>query len=139
MIKFLFSNEKIASAKVNIGLLIFRIAIGLSLAFAHGFGKLPAPEWFVNMVQGYGFPMPVVFAWAAVLAEFLGGLFIALGLSVRVTSAVVAFNMAVAFFIHHGADPFAKKELAFVYLVSAIVLIFTGAGKYSVDGAVNRG
>ena len=42
--------------------------------------------------------------------------------------------MAVAFFVAHGADKFQVKELAGAYGVVAACLVFTGAGKWSVDG-----
>lgn len=37
------------------------------------------------------------------------------------------------FFVIHGSDPFAVKELAFVYLVVFILMYITGPGKFSID------
>ena len=117
----------------DLGLLIFRLCIGLSIAFSHGMGKIPPPEQLIEGVGSMGFPLPVVFAWAAALSEFAGGLFIGAGFLTRYAAAFMGFTMAVAFFVVHAADPFLKKEMAFLYLASAVLLIFTGAGKYSVD------
>jgi hypothetical protein len=44
-----------------------------------------------------------------------------------------AITMAVAAFLAHSGDPFGKKELALIYLVISIALIFTGPGKYALD------
>jgi putative oxidoreductase len=46
--------------------------------------------------------------------------------------------MLVAAFIAHGSDPFGKKELALLYLVIFIFLLFTGSGKYSVDYLISQ-
>ncbi len=116
----------------DLGLLIIRVAAGLAMAFSHGLGKLPPSERFIEGVTSLGFPLPVFFAWCATGAEFLGGLLIAIGLFTRPAAAMLAFTMAVAFFGVHGSDPFGQKELPFLYLVIAISIFFSGAGKYSV-------
>jgi putative oxidoreductase len=41
--------------------------------------------------------------------------------------------MAVAAFVAHDGDPFKQKELALLYLVVSVALIFTGPGKYAID------
>ena len=43
------------------------------------------------------------------------------------------FTMCIAFFVVHGSDPFAVKELAFIYLVVFILLYIAGPGKFSLD------
>lgn len=117
----------------DLGLLIFRLFVGLAMAFAHGLGKLPPPDKLVEGLTAMGLPMPGITSWLVALAEFGGGLFIALGICTRLSSAVLGFTMFVAGFVVHAADPFQVKELAFFYLASCVLLIFTGAGKYSVD------
>jgi putative oxidoreductase len=46
--------------------------------------------------------------------------------------------MFVAAFITHIADPFAKKEVAILYLLFYIALLITGSGKYSIDFFLTR-
>jgi putative oxidoreductase len=41
--------------------------------------------------------------------------------------------MCVAAFVIHGSDPFSGKELALMYLVPFLTLVFTGAGRFSLD------
>lgn len=123
----------------DLGLLLFRVFIGASMAFAHGLGKIPPPEQLIQGVTGMGFPMPVVFAWAAALSEFAGGILIALGLLTRPAALFLGFTMAVAAFVVHAADPFQVKEMALLFLAACVLLLFTGAGKYSVDRLINRG
>jgi putative oxidoreductase len=122
----------------DLGLLLFRVFVGAAMAFAHGLGKLPPSEQLIQGVQGMGFPLPVVFAWAAALSEFLGGVLIVLGLFTRHSAAFLGFTMAVAAFVVHGADPFNVKEMALLYLAACVLLLFSGAGKYSLDRLIRR-
>jgi len=56
-----------------------------------------------------------------------------LGLGTRLATIPLIVTMAVAAFITHGADPFARKELALFYLAAYFVLLINGSGKYSFD------
>ena len=122
----------------DLGLLLFRFFIGAAMAFGHGLGKLPPSEQLIQGVQGMGFPMPELFAWAASLSEFLGGVLIVLGLFTRYSSLFLGFTMAVAAFVVHSADPFKVKEMALLYLAACVLLILSGAGKYSLDRLIRR-
>lgn len=135
MKKLIFHGESY-NTPANIGILAFRVFVGLSMAFAHGLGKIPPHQGFAGALSGMGLPMPGVLAWGAGLAEFGGGILIALGLATRFSSAALGVTMAVAAFIAHGADPFAKKEMALLYLFSCVLIFCVGAGKYSVDRMV---
>lgn len=135
--KLLFHSENYSSPAVNIGLFILRVSVGLFMAFGHGLGKLPVSAGFIGGVAQMGMPAPELFAWCAALSEFIGGLFIALGLATRFSAISLGFTMAVAGFLVHGSDPFDVKEKAFLYLIVCVCLFFTGAGKYSVDGLIN--
>ena len=117
----------------NLGVLFLRLIVGLSMAFAHGLSKVPPPDKFIEGVGAMGFPLPLVFAWSAGLSELLGGLFIALGLWTRLSSLMMGFTMLIAAFVAHAADPFAKKEMALLYLASCLLLIFQGPGRFSLD------
>lgn len=129
---FLFGSGATSRA-TDIGLLILRLGVGLAMAFGHGIGKIPPSEGFVEGTAAMGFPVPVVFAWAAALSEFLGGILIALGLLTRPAALMLAGTMAVAAFVRHVADPFSTKELALVYLVASLALLIAGAGRYALD------
>jgi len=95
------------------GLAWLRILVGSSIV-SHGFDKMfgGGMPGFIHGVATMGFPMPHFFAWAAVLSEFLGGLFLILGFGTRIAAFFIFCTMSVALFIRHGADPFRAKELA---------------------------
>lgn len=123
----------VGSAPADLGLLMLRLFAGLSLALAHGRGKLPPTERFLAGVEEMGFAFPLFFGWAAAFSEFVGGILIALGLFTRPAAFFIAFTMAVAAFIRQAGDPFAERELALLYGVVAVTLLLTGAGRYAVD------
>lgn len=126
------------SRATDLGLLILRVGAGLMMAFAHGLGKLPPSDGFIGATEALGFPAPTLFAWLAALAEFGGGLLIAVGLLTRPAAAALAFTMAVAFFGQHGGDPFAERELAALYGVVAVAFVASGAGRFSLDAWLRR-
>jgi putative oxidoreductase len=143
----------------DIGLLILRLA-GVYLALGHGWGKIvglaSGQSGFVQGVAALGFPAPLVFAWAAALAELVGGLCVALGLFTRWAAAFAAFNMFVACFVRHralshflswlGIAPASEEavkawgnpELAFTYLVIMVGVALLGPGAFSVDAKLGR-
>jgi putative oxidoreductase len=131
--KLLFGGETGLSPAANLGLTLLRIFTGVSLMMAHGVGKIPPSEGLITRTGEMGFPVPVVFAWAAGLAEFVGGAFLALGFVTRLSSFFIAFTMATALLRVHFADPFGKQELAFLYLFIALAFMFKGAGDWSID------
>ncbi len=122
----------------NFGILVFRVFIGLTMAFAHGLGKLPPPQMLIDGVQSMGFPLPIVFAWAAALSEFVGALLIAAGLFTRYAAGFLAFTMGVAAFVVHAQDTFDKKEMALLYLAACVLIMFVGAGRFSLDRIIRK-
>lgn len=134
----LFGGESGLSYAANAGITLLRIFAGVSMAFAHGFGKVPPGEGLITGTANLGFPMPVVFAWAAGLSEFLGGIFLALGLFTRFSAFFIFFTMAVAIFGVHAADPYQKKELAFLYLFVAAAFMIKGSGDWSIDSFLRK-
>jgi putative oxidoreductase len=150
MIKKLLFGGVGSSAIGDLGLLILRLGIGLMMALGHGKSKLFAdgrfgpPEQLVQGIASMGFPAPTASAWAAALAEFAGGILIAVGLFTRPASFALAFNMAVAAFLAHRADPLfmsgagAAKEPAVLYLLPCVALMLIGPGRFSLDRLAMR-
>jgi len=136
MKNWIFGGSGSASVAGDLGLMVLRVAAGLSMAFAHGIKKLPPAEGFVKGVTGMG--MPAFMAWGATLAEFGGGLLIAIGLFTRPAAAHWAITMSVALVGVHRNDPFAKQELALLYLSMALLFLLAGPGRFAVDRLIRR-
>jgi len=139
--QFLTLLDRLLANKTSLGLLVLRIAIGV-VFIAHGGQKL-----FVNGIAatadgfaGLGIPFPFPNAVAATFVELVGGLLILVGLLTRWSSIPVAFTMVVAFAMVHGKNGFFMQTGGFEYVavlfLGAIALLFTGAGKYSLDHAL---
>jgi putative oxidoreductase len=127
-----------APSDAALGLLVLRVAFGLSLALAHGLPKLLDPARFIGGLAQRSFPLPQVFGWAAIGAELGGGLLLAIGLFTRPAAALVLITMAVAVLDVHAADPFRKKELALAYGAVALALLHTGPGRWALDAKLFR-
>ena len=136
--RVLFGGDGGTSRLADAGLLLFRLFVGLTLAWGHGINKLPPSEGFTSGVVEMGFPAPTAFAWAAGVAEFVGGHLIALGLVTRPAALFAAITMCVAAFIRQAGDPFSEIEKALLFLAAAVLLLLTGAGRYSVDAILRR-
>lgn len=134
----LFGGESGLSYTANAGITLLRLFAGISLALAHGWGKVPPGEGLITGTANLGFPMPTLFAWAAGLSEFLGGIFLAIGLFTRLSGFFIAFTMLVAILGVHGADPYQKKELAFMYFFIALAFTIKGSGDWSVDSYLRK-
>jgi putative oxidoreductase len=130
------------------GLLVLRLFFGIAMA-AHGAQKLFG--WFGGyglkatggFFEGLGFRPGVVFAAAAGLSEFAGGLSIAAGLFTPFGAAAVLAAMLVAIFsvhIKHGFFAMSDGiELPFLYAVASLVLAIAGPGAISLDSALGLG
>lgn len=120
--------------KYDAMLLVFRIFIGLSMAFGHGLSKLKnlfaGGEIEFYSFLGLG---PEISLSLAVGAEFFASLLLALGLWTRMSLIPLIITMAVAAFLVHGGDPFAKMEKSLLYLAAYLLLLFLGPGKFSID------
>ncbi len=135
----LFGGTAIEGFIANLGYAALRAYVGLAVAFNHGIKKLPPSESFISGVQNMGFPMPEVFAFAAAISEFAGGLLLALGLLTRPAAFFILTTMLVAGFIRHANDPFGGgKELAITYAFCAVMFIAIGAGKFALDALLRR-
>ena len=137
----------------SIGLLILRLCIG-GYMLTHGWGKLQMV--IAGDFGKFGDPIGLGSGVSLVLvtvAEFLCALLAMLGFATRIAAGIIVFAMAVAAFVAHGGDPWtmgqgaklflsgqakswASKEPALLYLVPFLGLVFTGAGKISIDARV---
>ncbi len=122
------------------GLLLLRVGSGLFLAFLHGWGKMTAlwghlfqgDDWgFPNTVASLGFPFPLFFAGVVAIVEFVGGLLFAAGLFTRYVAVFITINMSVAVYRHLISDM--RYELAALFLLISLYILFRGAGRYSCD------
>lgn len=106
-------------------LALFRIVIGLFFAI-HGVQKILGGVSFVSWPAG---PMSII--------ELVGGGLVLIGLWTRWAALISSGAMAYAYFVVHqpkGLLPIQNGgELAAVYSWAFLLLVFTGAGAWSID------
>lgn len=127
----------------SVGLLILRVGIGGMMLIGHGWGKLTT---YSENLHTWGDPIglgPEVSLTLMVFAEAFCAFAIVLGVLTRWAAIPLVFGMGVAAFVAHGADPFfmsggRAKEPALLYLVPFLTLVFTGAGRYSIDSMIAK-
>lgn len=122
----------------SIGLLILRVGVSAPLFFAHGWSKLAS---FAERSQTFADPIGLGSATSltlVVFAEVVCAVLVAFGFLTRLACVPIIIFMLVAVFVQHAADPFSKKELALVYGISYVALLFTGPGRYSCDALIGR-
>jgi putative oxidoreductase len=120
----------------SLGLLILRVAMSATLAIGHGLPKL-----FDFSNKLHTFPDPIglgspITLTLAVCSELLFPILVAIGIFTRIAAIPTVIMFAVAFFVFHGSDPFAKKELAFLYLIGFTSIMAAGPGRFSADAMV---
>jgi putative oxidoreductase len=119
--------------------LLLRLALGV-IFFAHGSQKL------LGLFGGYGLQgtigffnqqgIPTILAYAAIFAEFFGGLMLILGFLTRLGAFGVSVNMIVAILkIHLANGFFAPKGIEFplILLVTGLTVFLYGPGRFSLD------
>lgn len=133
-------TSKTSSGSTSLGLLILRVCVGLSLFLKHGVEKLTG---YSTMVQH--FPDPIhIGAHAslafALLSDGICSVLVILGCATRPATLIILINVLAAFFLVHHAAFFsnAHVELVWVYIAVFAALFFTGPGRYSIDGRLER-
>lgn len=122
----------------DLWLFVLRLAVGASM-LTHGIPKLQM--LFAGGEIAFPDTLGIGTFWTLALVVFAevvcSGLLI-LGILTRLSSIPLVINMAVAFFVIHGPDPFGKKELAFFYLLFYVTLLIFGGGKFALDRLFRR-
>jgi putative oxidoreductase len=127
-------------------LLVGRILIGWIFLIG-GWGKLMAIGGITGYLASLKVPMPGVSAWIAAIMEFLVGLTLVLGVATRYGALLgVVFVIAATALAHRYWEyPAAQQMGQYInfmknlsMLGGMLLLLVTGAGKFSVDGWLRR-
>ena len=108
------------------------------LMLTHGWAKLSS---FSTLATTFPDPLGVSSMASLILilfAEIGCSLCIIFGFMTRLVTLPLIFGMLMANFIIHGNDPFTVRELAILYLGIFVTLLWTGAGRYSLDEIIRQ-
>ena len=134
--------KKLLSTKYSAGafstaMLVLRLGVGI-LMLMHGYTKLmkfsTMKNDFMNFM-GIGSTMSLALV---VFAEFFCSVFLILGLFTRLATIPLIIATCVMVFMANKGDVFGKGELATLYLISYIVILFVGPGRASVDSMIGK-
>lgn len=137
--QFMFGASIGDNKAMNIGWLLFRIHVGLSIAIHAGWPKLVdlgAPGWFADQVAGLGFtfPSPAFWATISVWGEFAGGILVAVGLFTRFAALQLAFQFfVIAFLWYDNPEPLTGMYFQHLFFWVFVLICFGGGGRYSLD------
>jgi putative oxidoreductase len=128
------------SALRSAGLLVLRLVVGTTF-LVHGLHKLihlsAAEEFFASV----GIPAPDLMAPVVSITEAAGGVLLIVGLATPLVGAALSLDMLVALAtvnIDHGF--FAEDggmELALLLGGASLALVLAGAGRFSLDAALD--
>ena len=132
-------------------LTILRLAAGIMI-LPHGlqktFGCFGGAGFSAQMAGFERGHIPAVFAFLAIMAEFLGGIGLILGALTRIAAFGLAVNMVVAIYVLNWQNGFFMNwtgrqkgegfEFHMLVIAMAIVLMARGGGAASVDRAITK-
>lgn len=137
------------SFAISLALLLIRVALAWVFIY-HGSQKVFGAfgghgiEGLAQMLEKQQLPLlpPIVWAWMAALGEFLGGVFIGVGLLSRLASIPLIVTMLVAIATVHGKNGFGSQgggyEYNIVLLAMAGAILLAGPGLLSIDAFLFR-
>lgn len=130
-------NTNYNHRSLDIVLLILRVSIA-GLMLSHGIPKLEMllAGGEIKFMDPIGLGDTASLA-LAVFAEVFCSVLLLIGLGVRLAVLPLMITMLVAIFVAHGEDGLKEKELAIHYLLTYIVLLFAGAGRFSLDSIIS--
>jgi putative oxidoreductase len=125
--------------KPDTGLLLLRLSVGV-IFLVHGVLKLQDMAGTAGFFWAIGIPAPEVMSWVVALVESVGGALLILGLWTGLASILLSCVMIVAILKVKWAMGFVGGyEFDLALLAGNLSLLFSGAGKYSLDAKIKRG
>lgn len=138
--KLISTNVGFAAVALRIPAAIIFIAHGAQKLFGlfGGYGLEGTGQWMASIGLEPGYQLALL----AGSAEFFGGIALLIGLLVRPAALMLSVTMLVAIFSVHFANGLFMTnngyEFAFALLAISVSLMFSGAGKLSVDNLLKK-
>lgn len=117
----------------SLGLLLLRLTLG-SIFIVHGVQKFMDIESTIGFFSKIG--IPSFFAYVVAFVETFGGLAVVLGIFTGLSGILLAIVMVVALITVKFNLGFFRYEIDLALLGSALAIIFTGPGHYSIHNKI---
>ncbi len=135
--KYLFKTN-INIKNLHIVLLLIRVLIG-AFMIIHGLQKtqLLFAEGGIKFADPIGLGATVSLL-LVLFAEIICSGLIMIGFGTKLAVIPLITTMLIAVFVVHADHGFAKQEMGLHYLLTYILLLVTGSGKYSIDQLISK-
>ena len=141
---FATSNDPLlALLRLVLGVIFFLHGTQVTLGWFGGYGFHGTMQFFTHTMG-----IPAVFAFLAIMAQFLGGLGLiagflsriaAFGIAADMVVAVIKVHFAVGFFMNwYGTQKGEGYEYHLLVIAMAIMIMVRGAGAFSIDRAIAK-
>jgi putative oxidoreductase len=137
------NDTTLAICRLVLGIVFFMHGGQLALGWFGGYGFAATLHFFTTQLG-----IPAVFAALAILAQFLGGLGLIVGLLSRIAAfgiaavmlyAVIKIHLAMGFFMNwSGTQKGEGYEYHLLTLALCLLIMVKGAGALSIDGILSK-
>ncbi len=133
------TNENMRNSKTDIGLLLIRVVVGITMIAFHGIPKLMGgvEGWTAigKSMQNIGINfLPAVWGFSAGFTETVASFLLIIGLWSRPASWLLAFTMLIAMIMHLSkGDGLSGASHAIELMAIYIAFAIMGPGRLSVD------
>lgn len=129
----IITNPRPSNSLYHIVLLWFRVLLSVEMIYAHGLKKIG-----IGVAEAEQVPNPLHFPEAinnalAVSANILFPILVILGFFTRLAVLPILALTLTGYFVLHFHDAPLVKDAPFMYSLSYLLILFLGAGRYSLD------
>lgn len=122
------------------GVIFIRLIVGFHLIYGtqdNVFSYARMLE-FASFLSARNVPFPLFSAFLSVYAQLICGILFVAGAFTRCAAVVMIINFIAAIIIAHRADAYPNKFGALMMLAAACFFFVHGAGKLSIDSALEK-
>ena len=129
----IITNPSPPDFRYHLVLLSFRVLLSVEMIYAHGLKKIG-----IGVAEAEQVPNPLHLPEAmnsmlAVSANIFFPMLVMLGFFTRLSVLPILAVTLMGYFVMHFHDAPLVKDAPFMYSLSYLVILFLGAGRYSVD------
>jgi putative oxidoreductase len=121
----------------DLGICLFRLFIAVRILYGVvdnvlSWGRMME---FSRFLAAHHFPVPNFSAVLSVYAQLIAGLLLLAGWCTRIACLLLIINFMVALLVVHRNDSVEAMTPALAMLFGAVLLLFTGPGRFAIDSA----
>ncbi|WP_419868458.1 DoxX family protein [Chryseobacterium sp. CT-SW4] len=137
ILKRVVSSRPIGN-NLDLIMLLFRVLLSVELIYAHGLKKIGVGVASAEIVPNpLGLP-DVLNSFFADAANLVFPVFVIFGFLTRLAVLPILAVTLTGYFVLHFHDSPLVKDTPYMYSLSYLLILFLGAGKYSLDNIIRK-